>query len=180
MKITDYIKEQLYLNQSDFQWKIIQNSKKHVLELYITFRVDVDQPVHIEDQFGAKNHPDYIQFEDAIVFYDPKQSVTTTQHYLHAIPVSISEGVEKGLVDACLKQLTLTINAGRNQLREFLSDPPAMHFELKWNEVNFLESIRLLKETGRYDEEKLELDLTDEPSLMEELKGNAYDGVERV
>lgn len=180
MKLTNFIKEQLYLNRADFQWKLIQNSNKKVLELFFTFRIEPEFEEHVEDIFGQKNKAGYIQFEDALLFYDPKESITSTDQYLYAIPVATNQGVEKGMIEATLKHLILTINAGRNQLREFLRDPGQQYFELEWNEQNFLESVRLLKDTNRYDNELLDIDFEAEESLMDELKEKTNDGVERV
>lgn len=180
MNIVDYMREQLDIKRVPFQWKIVINSKKKVIELFVTFRLEVNGDVHLEDARGVKNSQNYIQFEDALVFFDPLESIVSTERYLYGVPISINDGAEKGLIDATIKQLTLSVNGGRNQLREFLVDDQQQSFSLQWNEKNFIESIELLKDTNRYRTDRLTVTFNHKESLTNELKGQAYDGVERV
>lgn len=180
VNIVDYIREQLNTKKFPFQWKIVINSKKKVIELFVTFRIEVGEDVHLEDAMGVKNSSNYIQFEDALVFFDPLESIVSTERYLYGVPISINDGAERGLIDVVIKQLTLSVNGGRNQLREFLDDDKRQSFSLQWNEKNFIESIELLKDTNRYQTDRLTVDFDYKKSLTNELKGHVYDGVERV
>lgn len=180
MNLVDYIQERLYETNPIFQWKLLIDTKKKTLELFGTFQIETETEVHVQDDYGQKNDEDYIQFEDSIIFYDPEISLVNTENYLYALPISIEQGVEKGLVNNLLNQMNRVYNAGRSELREFLRDPGLTTFELSWHENSYLQSLELLKETGRYNTEILSIDFDQEKTALDELKGNTDDSVERI
>lgn len=179
--LTDYIDAELKDVLPNFKWKLIKDTKKNLIELYITFRVDTDEDIQVQDTLGQNNDPGYVQFEDVVCFYDPAYSHVKPQNYLTAIAFDEHVGIEKGYVDAFLRQLNLATKQGMIDLKEFLLDDYAGEFELKWNERNLEGFIKTMKDTNRYNEEKLTMMLDDEESLIEQLtKGEDNDGVERV
>lgn len=179
--ISNYIDAELKNVLPNFKWRLIKDSKKKLIELYISFHVDTDETVQVQDSMGQNNEPGSVQFEDIICFYDPAYSHVKPQNYLAAIAFDSRSGIEKGYVDAILRQINLTTKQGMIDLREFLSDDFAGEFKLKWNENNLKSLMQTMKDTNRYEEEKLEMVLDDEHSFFEKLKeDDGDDGVERV
>lgn len=164
-----------------FKWRVVKNMKKHLVEVYFTFQVEVDETIRVQDVLGQVNDEGVIQFEDVVCFYDPRYSHVQPQNYLQAVPLNSEAGLEKGFVDAFLKQLNIVIIEGTSMLKEFIQHASSESFELHWNERNVKGTIQTMKSTGRYNEEKIYMDLNGEESLIKQLtKDEQYDGVERV
>ncbi|GEK89981.1 Protein of unknown function [Alkalibacterium putridalgicola] len=179
--LSGYIDNELKEMLPNFKWKIVKESKKNLIELFLTFHVETDEEYQVQDMIGKNNEPGLVQFEDVICFYDPAYAHVKPQNYLASFSIDSHTGVEKGYVDAILRQLNYTTKKGKVELTEFLRDDFADSFALTWKESNLQNMIDTLKETGRYSEEKIPMNLDDEQSFLEKLKkGDANDGVERV
>ena len=179
--LSEYIDDELKEMLPNFKWKIVKDSRKNLIEIYITFHIETDDSHQVQDMVGKNNEPGLVQFEDVICFYDPAYAHVKPQNYLAAFSMDSHVGIEKGYVDAILRQLNYTTKKGKVELREFLADDFSDVFTLSWKESNLLNMIDTLKETGRYSEEKLLMDLDEERSFLEKLKkDDADDGVERV
>ncbi|PRY84138.1 DUF3013 family protein [Alkalibacterium olivapovliticus] len=179
--ISNYIDSELKTVLPNFKWRMIKNSKKKLIELYISIYVETNEDIQVQDTLGQNNEPGSVQFEDVICLYDPAYSHVKPQNYLAAIPFDSHVGLEKGYVDALLRQINLTTKQGMVDLKEFLEDDFAGQFKLNWNENNLNSLIKTLKDTNRYENEKLKMVLEDEHSFFEKLKeDDSHDGVERV
>lgn len=73
--------------------------------------------------------------------------------YLVAIPFDSKKGIEKGLIDAVIKQLRIVMTEGQSDLLDFATDPTIETFELNWNEADFKGTLETYRETGRYNTE---------------------------
>lgn len=179
--ISNYIDKELKNVLPNFKWRLIKNTKKKMIELYISFYVETKEEVQVQDSLGQNNEPGGVQFEDIICFYDPAYSHVKPQNYLAAIAFDSHTGLEKGFVDAILRQINLTTKQGMVDLKEFLSNDLAGEFELNWNDNHLNSLIQTMKDTNRYEDEKLEMVFDDEQSFFEKLKeDDSNDGVERV
>ncbi|GAB2484736.1 hypothetical protein GCM10008929_06920 [Alkalibacterium psychrotolerans] len=179
--LSNYIDSELKDVLPNFKWRLVKNSKKKLIELYITFGVETDEKIQVQDSLGQNNEPGKVQFEDVICFYDPAYSHVKPQNYLTATAFDSNTGIEKGFVDVILRQLNLTTKQGMVELREFLLDDYAGEYKLVWNENNVDTLVKTMKDTGRYDEEKLMMDFDEDLSFFEKIKkDDDYDGVERV
>ncbi|GEK90881.1 DUF3013 family protein [Alkalibacterium kapii] len=179
--LSEYIDDQLKTMLPNFKWKIIKDSKKNLVELYLTFYVETDESIQVQDMLGKNNQPGLVQFEDVICFYDPALSHVKPQNYLASFSMDSYTGIDKGYVDAILRKLNYTTKKGEVDLNEFLEDDFADSFVLTWENKNLQNMIDTMKKTGRYSEEKLLFDPEDERSFFEKLKKDEKDdGVERI
>lgn len=179
--LSGYIDNQLREMLPNFNWKLVKESKKNLIELYITFHVESDESVQVQDILGKNNNPGIIQFEDVLCFYDPAYAHVKPQNYLASFSMDSHTGIEKGYVDAILRQLNYTTKKGKVELTEFLENNFTDSFNLTWEKNNLEHMIQTMKDTGRYSEEKLAMALEDEKSFLEKLKKDeGNDGVERV
>ena len=179
--LIDYIDDELKKLLPNFKWRLVKDSKKKMIELYVTFHVETENDIQVQDALGQNNEPGIVQFEDVLCFYDPAYSHVKPQNYLTAISFDSHVGLEKGYVDAVLRQINLTTKQGMVDLREFLEDDFAGEFKLNWNEKNTYSLIQTMKDTGRYDDTKLKMILEDDQSFFEKLtEDDEHDGVERV
>lgn len=179
--LSGYIDDSLKEMLPNFKWKILKESRKNLVELYITFHVEPDESVQVQDMVGKNNEPGLVQFEDVLCFYDPAYAHVKPQNYLAAFPMDSHSGIEKGFIDAILRQLNYTTKKGKVDLTEFLNDKFADSYSLDWSESHLSSMVQTLKETGRYSKEKVPMTLNDEKSFLEKLKkDDADDGVERV
>lgn len=179
--LSGYIDNELREMLPNFNWKIVKDSQKNLVELYLTFHVETDDSVQVQDVLGKNNEPGLVQFEDVLCFYDPAYAHVKPQNYLASFSMDSHNGIEKGFVDAVLRQLNYTTKKGKVELTEFLKDGLADSYSLNWEKSNLDNMIKTSKDTGRYDEEKLQMALDKEESFIEKLKKDeANDGVERV
>ncbi len=179
--LAQYIAEQLKEIHPFFRWKVINHSKKRIVELYLTFRVEITEDIHVQDIRGEINGEKYIQFEDVIAFYDSVISDIQNENYLATINFDHELGIEKGRVQATLKHLIRVASNGKTELDEFLADSTINTFELRWGERNLQQAIQTMKEAERFDDERLFMHFEVEPSLINKFTGgNTVDGVERI
>lgn len=180
--LTEYIADRLKEIYPFFQWKVQNNSLRHTVELFVTFRVDLDgNKIALQDKFGTNLTTDYIQFEDVIAFYDPIQSDIQRGNYLTVIEMDNMLGIDKGQVDVVLKHLIRVASAGVSDLRDFIEKDERDQFEMKWNQHNYERALDTMKSLNRYNEDKLFMNFEEESSIVKELtEGNRHDGVERI
>lgn len=180
--LTEYIADRLKEIYPFFQWKVQNNSLRNTVELFVTFRVDLDgNKIALQDKFGTNLTTDYIQFEDVIAFYDPIQSDIQRGNYLTVIEMDNTLGIDKGQVDVVLKHLIRVASAGVSDLRDFIEKDERDQFEMKWNQHNYERALDTMKSLNRYNEDKLFMNFEEESSIVKELtEGNRHDGVERI
>jgi len=179
--LADYLDSELKKMLANFKWKVVKDSKKNMVEIYFTFRAETEDEIQVQDELGQNNDPGSVLFEDVLCFYDLAYAHVKPQNYLAAFSFDSHVGIEKGYIDAILRQLNITTKQGEVALKEFLLDDFAGEFELKWNHNNLETLIKTTKDTGRYDDERIHMVLEDEDSFFEKLtKDDGDDGVERV
>lgn len=180
--LTGYIVERLKEIYPFFQWKVQNNSLRNTVELFVTFRVELNgNKVTLQDKFGTNLTTDYIQFEDVIAFYDPIQSDVQRGNYLTVIEMDNTLGIDKGQVDVVLKHLIRVASTGVSDLRDFIEKDERDQFEMKWDQHNYERALDTMKSLNRYDKEKLFMDFEEEASIVKEVtEGNRHDGVERI
>ncbi|WP_225744118.1 DUF3013 family protein [Marinilactibacillus sp. Marseille-P9653] len=179
--LATYIDDELKSIYPVFQWKVVKNTKKRLIEVYITFNVKVDESLQVQDVTGRSNMPGSIQFEDVICFYDPAYAHIKPQNYLEAVIMNSHTGIEKGYVDACIKQLNIVAEAGITELEKFALDNVSGEFRLVWSDRDLEGAVQTLKSLDRYDEEKIQMKLDEEESFIDQIKKDeANGGVERI
>lgn len=179
--LSEYMDNELKEMLTNFSWKIVKDTQKKLVELYVTFHVETEESVQVQDTLGRNNEPGLVQFEDILCFYDPAYAHVKPQNYLASFSMDSHNGIEKGFVDAVLRQLNYITKKGEIELTEFLLDNQADSFSLTWDKSNLENMIKTLKETRRYNEEKVQMALDEEESFLEQLKkDDENDGVERV
>ncbi|WP_208559653.1 DUF3013 family protein [Marinilactibacillus kalidii] len=179
--LATYIDDELKLIYPVFQWKVVKNTKKRLIEVYVTFNVEVDDSLQVQDITGKSNMPGMIQFEDVVCFYDPAYSHVKPQNYLEAVIMDSHRGIEKGFVDAFIKYLNIVVETGITDLESFATDDVTGEFKLIWNTHDFEGSIQTMKSIQRYNEEKLQMMLDEEKSFLDQIKKDEVNGgVERI
>jgi|SRR5699024_802635 len=180
-ELAEYIDHTFTEMQPNFQWKVVKDSAKHIVETFISFKIDVPENIQVQDSEGTVNEPGILQFEDAICFYDPSISHVSPDHYLKSFIFDMKKGIEQGFVDAICKHLNIVVTQGSAEMRDFVKEPHYEQFELSWNDVNFQGTIDTFKDIGRYRHNLLQMDIQQKESLIDQLKGSKnHDDVERI
>ena len=179
-ELSIYIYNRMIEESQNYQWRMISDSHKGAIELYLAIRLEVKPKEYVQDIIGQVNNEGSIYFENLVCFYNQANNKIVKENYLHAIPVDPIQGIEAGYVDAFLKQLNITISTAKSQLRLFLEDENQKDFELTWNEENMENTVETMKKTGNYSRTKLVFSKVKEESLIEQFKGETYDGLERI
>ena len=151
----DYLDETMSEADLEFDWSIEWKKRQHVIEVTFTIYAQTDSGLVIQDVEGTVNTENMIQFEDVICFYSSEKSKIIVDDYLAAIPFDFKLGIEKGMIDAFVKLLRIVVTEGQSDLLDFATDSAIETFEMEWNQVNFQQTIQTLKETNRYNTERV-------------------------
>src|SRR5699024_3618294 len=99
-ELAEYIDHTFTEMQPNFQWKVVKDSAKHIVETFISFKIDVPDHIQVQDSEVTVNEPGIRQFEDASCFYDPSISHVTADHNLKSFNFHMKKAIEQGFVDA--------------------------------------------------------------------------------
>lgn len=179
-ELSTYIYKKLIKSSQNYQWRIVSDSHKGAVEIYLAVRLEVEPKEFVQDITAQVNDEGVIYFEDVVCFYDQTDNKIITDNYLYAIPVDPVQGVEAGYVDAFLKQLNIIFSTATSDLRLFLKDKEQKEFSLIWNEENMENTVKTMKRTQNYSRKQLIFSKEHEQSLVEQIKGETYDGLERI
>lgn len=178
--LTKYVYEKMLDEARNYQWRMVYDSHKQALEIYFVVSLETENAKHVQDVNGNVNRSELLQFEDVACFYNEKENKIVPNNYLYAVPFDLELGLEKGTVDAYLKQQHTLISGVRSQLREFLLDDRQKEFSIKWNEVYITDTINTMRNTNRYEMDKLFFTSEKEQSLVDQFKEEQHDGLERI
>ncbi len=106
-ELSTYIYDKLTESSQNYQWRIVSDSHKGAVEIYLAVRLEVAPKEFVQDITAQVNDEGVIYFEEVVCFYDQTDNKIITDNYLRAIPVDPVQGVEAGYVDAFLKQLNI-------------------------------------------------------------------------
>lgn len=179
-ELSTYLHQEMIKESRNYQWRIVSDSHKGAIEIYLAVSVDVAPKQFVQDINAQVNLPGEIIFEDVVCFYDQTNNKIVKENYLCAIPLDPVVGVEAGYVDAFLKQLNITFSTAKSQLRIFLENEEEKEFSLKWNKKNMENTVKTMKQTNNYSRKQLIFSTEKEQSLVEQFKEEKYDGMERV
>jgi len=178
--LTTYIYEKMKREAKNYQWRLVLDSYKRTLEIYFVIAIETEDDQQVQDINGQVNRNNLLQFEEVICFYDENNPKIKPDNYLYAHPLDANTGIEKGEVNAVLKHLNLLIAQARTQLKEFLLDDNQEEFSLSWNKESVQNTIKTMRETGRYANEPLTFLQEEEESIVDKFKEEQYDGLERI
>lgn len=179
--LTKYVYEKMLEEARSYQWRMIYDSHKQALEIYFVVSLETENAKHVQDINGQVNRTELLQFEEVVCFYNQKENKIIPKNYLYDVPFDPKIGIEKGTVDAYLKQQHILISGIRSQLREFLLDERQKEFSLEWNEVYVANTIQTMINTNRYETERLFFTSEEEEeSLVDQFKEDQHDGLERI
>lgn len=179
-ELSTYIYEKMIEEPKNYQWRLVSDSHKGAIEIYLAIKVEVDPNEFVQDRIGQVNREGEIYFEEIVCFYDQTDNKIIQNNYLKAIPVDPVQGIEAGYVDSFLKQLNIRISTANSQIRNFLKDKEKKEFTLSWNEENMENTVITLKRTNHYSRKKLIFSRDEEKTLIDEFRGEDYDGLERI
>lgn len=179
-ELSTYIYNEMIQEPQNYQWRIVSDSYKGAIEIYLAIELEVKPNQFVQDITAQVNSEGVIYFEEVVCLYDQTNNKIVKNNYLNALAVNPLQGIEAGYVDAFLKQLNITISTAKNQLRNFLEDEGQKEFFLKWNEENMKTTVKTMKRTNNYSRKQLIFSTAEERSLVDKFKGEAYDGLERI
>lgn len=179
-ELSTYLHQEMIKESRNYQWRIVSDSHKGAIEIYLAVSIDPAPNQFVQDINAQVNVPGKIYFEEVVCFYDQTNNKIIKENYLCAIPLDPVAGVEAGYVDAFLKQLNITFSTAKSQLRIFLEREEEKEFSLTWNQENMENTVETMKQTNHYSREQLIFSTDKERSLVDQFKGDQYDGMERI
>lgn len=178
--LTMYVYERMLDEARGYQWRMIYDSHKQALEIYFVVSLETENAKHVQDVNGQVNRTELLQFEEVACFYNQEENKIVPKNYLYAVPFDPKVGIEKGTVDAYLKQQHILISGVRSQLREFILDDRQKEFSLEWTEMYVADTIQTMIHTNHFKKDRLFFTREEEQSLVEQFKEDQHDGLERI
>lgn len=158
-ELSQYIKQQMASYAQRFHWEFKYNPEQCLFEIYMLVKTNLqaDSRFKLMDVTGRVNNGQDVYLADRIAIYDPKLSFLDQAFYLRSFDVDFKEGMEKGLVDALLKYTQQVIHQARSDFDHFLhgSQQDNLEFSFNWSDENFNHLVQTMKDTGRYDYDRL-------------------------
>lgn len=133
------------------EWRIQWFQREQKVEIFFMFEVDLKSHCMIQDKYHTVNSSDQFVFEDAVLFYHPHLAYSKDDNYLTTLAFDSMNGLSGGMIDSICKTLRLIVGEAVVELEEFLENERYDHFQIEWNEQNFLSILKTFKETGRFD-----------------------------
>lgn len=178
-ELSTYIYNKMLEEPRNYQWRIVDDSHKQAIELYLAINIKIDSNKFVQDVTGQINNKDELYFEEVVCFYNQEKNKIVKNNYLKAIPVDSVRGIEQGYIDAFLRQLNIRISTARTELKNFFKNRQQKEFVITWNEENMENTAQTMRETNNYSRERLQFS-NEEKSLVDKFKGDQHDGLERV
>lgn len=133
------------------EWRIQWFEREQKVEIILMLEVHAPENTKLTDKYQSVNSSDHFVFEDVVLLFHPNLGVLKDDNYLATIAFDDEKGVSGGLIDAICKTMRLVIGEAVVELEEFLMSDAYDHFEIKWNNQNYLSTLQTLKDTSRFD-----------------------------
>ncbi|AZP05469.1 DUF3013 family protein [Jeotgalibaca ciconiae] len=133
------------------EWRIEWFKQKHTIEIVVMIPVTLEKDSTVTDQYEKVNIHDNFVFEDAVLLYDTRLSDIKNSNYLATIEFDKEDGLYGGTIESICKNLRVSVGQAMNDLHEFLQDDAQVRFEIKWNDNNYQNTIKTLKDIDRFD-----------------------------
>ncbi|MDO5456767.1 MAG: DUF3013 family protein [Atopococcus tabaci] len=177
-EFSTYFCKMMEESQANFYWDLSYNEEQEIHECFFMLESEIpeDASYKLMDARGRVNTSEKLLLADRIAFYDLSSSYIDPGFYLKAFPVDKEEGIEKGFIEAFIKYLHQLVNGQRVALENFLKQDntqvPEEQFAFTWQDESFRQTIKTLKDTQRYDFDKITFDLTEtkDKNILEKLK----------
>lgn len=159
-----YFCKRMKENHANFYWDISYNEEQEIYECFFMLESEIpgDASYKLMDSIGRVNTSERLLLADRVAFYDPQRSFIDPNFYLKAFKIDKEEGLEKGFIEAFIKYLHQLVHEHRVDLDHFLKQDKIgadERFIFTWQDDNFNQIIKTLKDTQRYDFEKITFDL---------------------
>ncbi|GCF93251.1 hypothetical protein NRIC_11420 [Enterococcus florum] len=138
----DYLDQYLNKRIPDYELNIAWDTRNRTFEIAFRLYAENKQQIELDDVDGTASEEEIIEFEDAILLYDPEKSVVDTEEYLAVIPYEGKKGMKKAELTAVVDYLREVIEEGQSDLLDFLAeDSDEAVFELHWFDDAFKKKI---------------------------------------
>lgn len=156
---TTYTQKTIAAEQTALNCQLTYSGTQRIYLLSFDLKLlDKQLPYRLKDGKGHYGKAQSSVFRDSLCFYDPSYSFLEKADYLWCFAVNFEQGIEKGMVDAILKQVKLLAVEGEKRLAEFLQDDTVAEFSLAWPERSFYNTVKTLQTTGHYKKDVLHFD----------------------
>lgn len=172
-----YFYKMMKESQANFYWDITYNQEQGIYECFFMLesKIPGDASYKLMDSTGRVNTSERLLLADRVAFYDTQTSFIDQNFYLKTFEINKDEGVEKGFIEAFIKYLHQLVNEHRVDLDYFLKQDkivPEERFTFTWQDDNFKQTIKTLKDTQRYDFKKITFDLkeTEDKNFFQKIR----------
>ncbi|WEV45246.1 DUF3013 family protein [Streptococcaceae bacterium ESL0687] len=131
-----------------YDYQINWDKKNHAVEVAFLLDAENKDGITIVDSDDVESS-DNIIYEDAIVLVNPTKSKVDPEDYLAVIPYG-DKGLSLEFIDMLVGFLTEVAHTGLDDLMDFLADPEAEEFFLKFDTEDFNKQSTELVETEFY------------------------------
>lgn len=141
-----YLDQRLNKEITEYDVALDWDTKTHSIEVIVRLFAENSQQEKIDDIEGTVSEEEIIEFEDAILFYNPQKQEVDAEDYLAVIPYEGKKGIKKSILDGFVSYLLEVLIEGQSDLLDFLTDENQEVFELKWSDDAFQQSVKKYEE----------------------------------
>lgn len=174
-----YFHQKMEESQANFYWELSYDENQRVYECFFMLESSLpeDASYKLMDVTGRVNTGRKLLLADRVAFYDSRTSFIDPDFYLKAFEIDEDKGVEKGFLEAFIKYLHQLVNDHRLDLDDFLEQDRQVgeeRFVFAWQDENFEQTAATLKDTRRYDFNRVTFETIEkeEKNFIQKLRNN--------
>mgnify|MGYP001220160665 CR=1 FL=1 len=132
----------------EYELNLDWDTRNRTFEVAFRLYAENKQQIELDDVDGVASEEEIIEFEDAILLFDPEKSTVDPEEYLAVIPYEGKKGMKKAQLTAVVDYLREVIEEGQSDLLDFLADDSDdAVFELTWSAEEFQKHSKTNDET---------------------------------
>lgn len=119
-----------------YDYELNWDKKNHAVELSFILEVQNAAGIETIDADGTASAED-IFLEEYVIFYNQEKSRVKADDYLVAVPFDAKKGFSAAFLHYFAEFLNMTADKGLDDLMDFLADPEAEEFAIRWDQEAF-------------------------------------------
>lgn len=127
------LEKQIETKLADYDTAVDWNAKNHTFEIILQLFAKNQTEEVINDAKGVSSDEEIIEFEDAILLYDPQKSQFNANEFLAVLPFAGKKGMKQNELVGLVDYIKDILDEGQSDLLDFLTSDKEI-FELAFSE----------------------------------------------
>ncbi|GAA3011068.1 DUF3013 family protein [Tetragenococcus solitarius] len=136
-----FLEKQIETKLADYDTAVDWDVKNHTFEIILQLFAKNQTQEVINDAKGVSSDEEVIEFEDAILLYNPQKSQFNPDDFLAVIPFAGKKGMPKNQIAGLVDYIKDILDEGQSDLLDFLTSDQET-FELMFNKDEWTARIK--------------------------------------